>query len=190
MNKTWKKSICQLFHEIKIFLDFFSNRGFLRRRKPLSKWNKNSNQKKKNKKKKNIGKWFCGGTELVLIGKGRYVKGRVTLPTGPFRHLVQLLCLFKYCLRRGSLVGKNDEFRVQKMEAELKAAAHFSPQCPTQFAPFFVVAPVLCPFSPIKSLVPEWTSVPIIWPAIQVCDHWQHDVTRKWLPSEKLNKFN
>ena len=148
---------------------FFSNRGFLRRRKPLSKWNKNSNQKKTRKKK--LGKWFCGGTELVLIGKGRYVKGRVTLPTGPFRHLVQLLCLFKYWLRRGSLVGKNGEFRVQKMEAELKAAAHFSPQSPTQFAPFFVVAPILCHFSSIKSLVPEPTSVPIIWPVIQGYDH-------------------
>ena len=64
MNKTWKKSICQLFHEIKIFLDFFSNRGFLRRRKPLSKWNKNSNQKKKNKKKKTLENGFAQGPNL------------------------------------------------------------------------------------------------------------------------------
>ena len=119
--------------------------------------------KKKNKEKRNIGKCrFCGGTELVIIGKGRYVKGRVTLPTRPFRHLLQLFCLFKYWLRRGSSGGKNGEFREQEMEAEIKAAAHFSPQSPTQFAPFFVVAPALCPFSSIKSLVPVPTSVPII----------------------------
>ena len=52
-------------------------------------------------------------------------------------------------------MGKNGEFRVQKMEAELKAAAHFSPQSPTQFAPFFVVAPVLCPFFPNKEPGPR-----------------------------------
>ena len=171
MIKSWKKSVCQLFHKIKIFLDFFSNRGFLRRRKQLSKWNKNSNPPKKNKKKKNIEKWFCGGTELVLIGKGRYVKGRVTLPTRPFRHLLQLLCLFKYWLRRGPLVGKNGEFRVQKNGSWTKGRRPFPPSISHSVRSFLRGGPVLCPYSPIKSLVPEPTSVLIIWPAIQVYDH-------------------
>ena len=142
---------------------FFSNRGFLRRR-----------------------------TELVLIGKGRYVKGRVTLLTRPFRHLLQLLCLFKYWLRQGSLMGKTGEFRVQKMEAELKAAAHFFPQSPTQFAPFFVVAPVLCPFSPILAWSQSRPVFPLCdqWFRGMITNHWQHDVTWKWLPLEKLNKIN
>ena len=74
------------------------------------------------------------------------MKGRVTLPTRPLRHLSQHRCLFKYWLRPGSLVGKNGEYRVQKIEAERKGGRPFLPSMPRSVRSFLRGGPRSLPF--------------------------------------------
>lgn len=74
------------------------------------------------------------------------MKGRVTLPTRPLRHLSEHRCSFKYWLRPGSLVGKNGEYRVQKIEAERKGRRSFLPSMPRSVRSFLRGGPRSLPF--------------------------------------------
>ena len=89
------------------------------------------------------------------MGKRRYVKGRVTLPTRPLRHLSEHRCSFKYWLRQGSLVGKNGEYRVQKIEAERKGRRPLLPSISHSVRSFLRGGPRSLSFSPNKEPGPR-----------------------------------